>query len=464
MAPAGRLQYWPSFYYFWDKKTLVMTEDFEKYRQSKQLFSPGDKILLAVSGGIDSVVMLDIFLKLKYNIAVAHCNFHLRGEESDQDEKFVGNLCNKHGLQLHINHFRTSEYAKEKGISIQMAARELRYEWLEQLRREENFNLVATGHNLNDSVETILINLTRGTGINGLTGINEKSGWLIRPLLFASRRMISDYAETNMLEYREDSSNIQTKYTRNKIRHKVLPVLEEINPSALRSIAETSDHIRTAYTIYEEAVRKKKKEIAVSDDKTTCIKTNDLRKLSPLETWVYEIFKEWDFGRLQVDDILSLIDAASGKQLFSKSHILTKDRDRIIITLSETTRGSEFNIASEADWEKTGLIDKQEIKPRESVIINDDPAYAFLDADLVDYPFTLRRWKEGDFFYPLGMKGRKKISDLLVDMKISLPEKDNVYVLEMDGKIIWALGIRIDDRFKVRPSSTRVMIILKRRD
>ncbi|HDZ40512.1 MAG TPA: tRNA lysidine(34) synthetase TilS [Bacteroidetes bacterium] len=441
-----------------------MTEQFEQYRRLKQLFTRQEKILLAVSGGIDSVVMLDIFVNLKYNIAVAHCNFQLRGKESDGDEKFVESLCRKKGLRFFKNRFQTAEYACEKGISIQMAARELRYKWLNEIRKEESFDFVATGHNLNDSIETILINLTRGTGINGLTGISERSAYIIRPLLFASRKMITEYAEANMLEYREDSSNIQTKYTRNKIRHRVIPFLEQINPSVLDAIAETSDYLRSTYIIYEQAIKEKKTEITEYSDDSALINISSLKKLDPLETWIYEIFKEWNFGKRQLNDIIHLIDAGTGKQLFSASHVLTRDRDRIIISSSETREGNVTTINSAAEWRNIALIEKFEIIPRKNLKISDDPSYAYLDADLIQYPLTLRRWKDGDFFYPLGMKGRKKISDLLIDMKISLPDKDKVFVLEMNNKIIWVLGFRIDDRFKVTESTVEVMQILKRND
>ncbi|MDT8400429.1 MAG: tRNA lysidine(34) synthetase TilS [Bacteroidales bacterium] len=441
-----------------------MTEQFEHYRQARQLFTGNDKILLAVSGGIDSVVMLDIFIRLRYNISVAHCNFQLRAKESDEDEKFVEKLCMANGLRLFKNRFKTSEYAGDKGISIQMAARELRYEWLDKIRKEKSFDLVATGHNLNDSIETILINLTRGTGINGLTGISARSDHIIRPLLFASRKMITAYAETRMLEYREDSSNIKTKYTRNKIRHKVIPVLEQINPSAIRSIAETSDFLKSAYIIYEQAIQEKKKEIMQAEGDSAFIYTKHLKNLKPLETWVYEIFKEWNFGRLQVNDIIHLINARTGKQLISSSHILTRDRDRIIISSSEPFKDNIIDINSASDWKNIGLIEKHEIIPRSRLNMSNDPSYAYFDADLIQYPLKLRRWEEGDFFYPLGMKGRKKISDLLIDMKISIPGKNRVYVLEMNTEIIWVLGIRIDDRFKVTESTARVMQILKRND
>lgn len=441
-----------------------MKEQFEEYRKQNNIFKRNDSILLAVSGGIDSVVMLDLFVRGKYNIAVAHCNFQLRGKESDGDEWYVEDLCRSSGIKLYKKRFPTIEYAGEKGISIQMAARDLRFEWLAELKEKENFKLLAIGHNLNDSIETMLINLTRGTGIKGLTGIRPKSGYIIRPLLFATREMIKEYAEDNKIVYREDSSNIQTKYSRNKIRHNVIPVLEEINPSVLYSINETADYLESAYIIYAQAIEAKSKEIIKYKEKSAYIKISDINKLKPLETWVFEIFKKWNFGKLQLADILHLIEGDTGKQLFSNTHIITKDREKIIITPLHKDKIKAITVNSADELINNNLIESYEIIPREKLDIGQDPAYAYLDAKLIRFPLTIRKWQEGDYFYPLGMKGRKKISDLLIDMKISLPEKDDIYVLETDGKIAWVVGLRIDERFKVTDSTKEVLLLRKRKN
>jgi len=441
-----------------------MLEQFEQYRKERKIFSGHEKILLAVSGGIDSVVMLHIFKKLKYNIAVAHCNFQLRGKESDGDEEFVMSLCKAARIKLYRKKFMTYEYAKEKGISIQMAARDLRFNWLTSIKEKENFNLLAMGHNLNDSIETILINLTRGTGINGLTGISPRSGYIIRPLLFATRQMIREYSIANAIEFREDSSNIKTKYTRNKIRHNVIPVLQEINPSVLYSMDETSDYLRSAYIIYEQAIESKKKEIMACEGKTVSFMVSELKKLEPLEAWIYELFKDWNFGKKQLGDIIQLIDAETGKQIFSNNHTLTKDRDRLIITPVSSGEQKIITIDSVDDLKDCQLINKYEIVQKEKIEFGNDTSYAYLDAGLVRFPLTIRKWEEGDYFYPLGMQGRKKISDLLVDLKIPLPQKQNIYVLVMQDTIVWVMGLRIDDRFRVTDSTDEVLIIQKGAD
>lgn len=441
-----------------------MLEQFEQFRQSKKIFRNSDNILLAVSGGIDSVVMLDIFNRMEYKIAVAHCNFQLRGKESDDDQAFVADLCRKAELRLYTKKFETSGYAREKGISIQMAARDLRFEWLAGLRKEENFDLIATGHNLNDSVETILINLVRGTGIKGLTGISPVSGPIIRPLLFATRQMISRYAENNNISYREDSSNIQTRYTRNKIRHNVIPVIEEINPSVLQSISETSEFLKSAQLIYEQTIEEKRKEIIKYGDKSSYINISELKKLDPPGTWVYELFRDYHFGKHQVADIIHLLDAETGKQLISDTHVLTRDREKIIISPSGITEFRPLKISSLAGLRNISLFERVEIIDTGDMHISNDPYFAYLDAGLIDYPLTIRRWKEGDYFQPLGMKGRKKLSDFLIDTKTPLPEKDKTLVLAMDEQIIWLIGRRIDNRFKVSASTSEVLLVKLRKD
>ncbi len=369
----------------------------------------------------------------------------------------------KHNIKLFKKSFDTSVYAIDKGLSTQMAARELRYEWFEEIRSANGFDIVATGHNLNDSIETILINLSRGTGINGLTGIKEKSGHIIRPLIFATREMIDEYAVKNAVEYREDSSNIQAKYTRNKIRHKIIPVLRQINPSVLHSIAETSEYLKSANSIYRQAIETKKDLLVRHTGSSAIIEINEIKKLEPLEAWIYELFEEWGFGRGQINDIISVIDAPSGKQLFSDTHIITKDRDSIIISPEDPEERKEVIIRSTADFSRAGgPVEKASLIPVRNFVLIKDPGYACLDAGLIHYPLIIRNWKEGDYFYPLGMKGKKKVSDLLIDMKVPVPDKKNISVLEMDGEIIWVIGIRIDNRFRVSDSTEEVLLLKKK--
>ena len=447
------------FITFTTGKKAKMVEQFETYRENNGIFTPDNMILAGVSGGIDSIVMLDMFLEGHYNVAVAHCNFQLRGEESDEDEKFVKDICRRHSLKLHTQRFNTTEYAANNRLSIQMAARELRFRWMFELLEEEKYDLLSLGHNLNDSIETMIINLSRGTGLNGLTGISCRSGSVIRPILFATREMIKDYASSKNLEYREDSSNSQTRYTRNKIRHRVLPVLEEINPSILRSLEETSEYLQSAYIIYEQAIRDRKDQIIESDGKFEYCIISELRKLSPLNTWIYEIFKGWNFRKQQVNDILRLIDGDTGKQVYGKSHTITRDRDRLLISPVKKDLSKPVLLNSYGELRNSDFFKKVEILPANSIKLSDDSGIAHIDADLIKYPLTIRKWEDGDYFYPLGMKGRKKVSDLLIDMKIPLPEKEDIHIIESEDNIIWVIGLRIDDRFKISKSTRDVMIL-----
>ncbi|MCF8222080.1 MAG: tRNA lysidine(34) synthetase TilS [Bacteroidales bacterium] len=440
-----------------------MKDKLEKYRVSKSLFSAGDKIIVALSGGRDSAVLLHLLNSSGYKVAAAHCNFQLRGTESEEDEKFVERYCSSLNVKLYKTRFATSEYAEKHGISIQMAARDLRYEWLERIRSGEGFDLIAIGHNLNDSVETLIINLIRGTGLKGLTGIKEKTGRVIRPLLFASREMIDQYIRENRVEYREDSSNSETKYTRNKIRHDVLSIFRDINPSFLESINETSEHLSSAWDIYISAIREKKNKIVKGTESRYRISTDSLSSLQHPETWIFEIFRDWGFGRLQAKEISGLLKSASGKQLHSDTHTITRDRTELIITRkSKNPPDKIIEIKSPEELKDSFLTDNAEIIKADQFSMISDNNYACLDASMISFPITIRKWEEGDYFYPLGMKGRKKISDFLVDIKVPLPDKDRIYVLEMNGKIIWVAGYRIDNRFRVKTSTTEILLIRKR--
>jgi len=442
-----------------------MKDKLEEYRVLKSLFSAGDKIIVALSGGRDSAVLLHLLNSSGYKVAAAHCNFQLRGEESEEDEKFVEKYCGSLNVKLYKTRFATSEYAEKHGISIQMAARDLRYEWLEKIRSVEGYDLIAIGHNLNDSVETLLINLIRGTGLKGLTGIKEKTERVIRPLLFASREIIDQYIRENRLEYREDSSNSETKYTRNKIRHNVLPIFRDINPSFLESIDETTEHLSSAWDIYKSAIREKKNEIVKGTESRYRISTDSLSSLQHRETWIFEIFRDWGFGRLQAKEISDLLKSPSGKQLHSDTHTITRDRTKLLITVkSKKSPGKIIEIKSPEELKDSFLTDNAEIIKADKFSLISDNNYACLDASMISFPITIRKWKEGDYFYPLGMKGRKKISDFLVDIKVPLPDKDSIYVLEMNGKIIWVAGYRIDNRFRVKTSSTDILLIRKRQD
>ena len=309
-----------------------MLKLFKNFIEANRLFTKNQKILLAISGGIDSVVMLDLFAKAGYNCGIAHCNFHLRNEESDMDEEFVRKLAGKYNISFYKHDFDTETYAKRKHISIQMAARDLRYNWFERQRKRQNFDFIALAHHADDIVETFHINIARGTGIRGLTGIKAKNNKLVRPLLFATRQQITEYCTATDLQYREDSSNHLTKYARNKIRHIVIPAMEEISPNYGRIVIENIERFREVEQIYRSAIENEKRKCLIESGDEKYIKINELKKLTPIKTYLYEFINEFNFTHDTICEIINALNSSSGKQFYSTTHRLIKDRENLIIT------------------------------------------------------------------------------------------------------------------------------------
>lgn len=440
-----------------------MIEHFKKYISEKNLFHPANKVLLAVSGGVDSVTMCELFHLAKFRFAIAHCNFQLRGKESEEDEKFVKKTAIKYKVPFFSKKFNASGYAENKKISIQMAARELRYEWLEQTRKESHYAYIAVATQLNDEAETLLINLTRGTGISGLHGIRPKKDKIIRPLLFSTRNEILGFASEKNLLWREDSSNISDVYVRNKIRHAVIPILKEINPNLERTLSENTERIREAEEIFNQQVSEKQKEIFIPQADGILVPVEKLRKLSPLKTYLFEFLKPFGFNETVMKEIIPALHRQPGKKFFSSSHCIFKDRKFLIIKKIKTDgtgRGREPVVLIE---KKTRSISrpvpvKFRIEEKKKIEITKDEKTACLDYHKLRFPLVLRPWKEGDSFVPFGMKGRKKISDFLTDKKIPFPDKEKIYVLVSFGKIIWVVGKRIDERFKVDKDTKKVFV------
>ncbi|MFC2098407.1 tRNA lysidine(34) synthetase TilS [Bacteroidota bacterium] len=437
-----------------------MLERFSKYIKDNKLCSSSDRILLAVSGGIDSVVMLDLFLAAGYKAGIAHCNFHLRAEESDQDVSFVKSLAEIHSIEFHSKDFQTGETASSEGISIQMAARNLRYTWFEEVRETYKYNLIATAHNQDDVLETFFINLSRGTGIRGLTGIPARAGKVIRPLLFASREDIVKYAEEKGLSYREDSSNASEKYLRNRVRHKLLPMLEDQNPSFRKSLIDTITKLSETEKLFSEEMRKLKNSLLIRKGDRFSILIGGLEKLESRRTILYEILADFNFSSASIDDINDAISAVPGKKFFSPTHRLVKDREELIITplieeeerkyYLELSDGQLFNPV-DLEWMIVDSTEKFRI-PREQNI-------ACLDLELLDFPLILRHWQKGDYFQPFGMTGIKKISDFLIDEKVSIPDKEKIWLLASGQKIVWVVGHRIDERFRITDDTRQVLLI-----
>ena len=419
----------------------------QHYIETRNLFAMKDKVLVALSGGADSVALLRVLTDLGYTCECAHCNFHLRGEESNRDEKFVRTLCDEHNIPLHIKHFETNSYAKEKQISIEMAARELRYEWFEELRKETGATVIAVAHHRDDSVETFLLNLIRGTGINGLKGIQTKNGYIVRPLLETSREDILNYLDYLKQDYVTDSTNLQDEYMRNKIRLNLLPMMKDMNPSIMESIQNTAEKLAEAANIYNQ----NRKEILktsiqiTSDGYMLPIRTilEDTAPQSLLHEWLSPV----GFNSSQIKDIhQSLKNEQSGKLFISNKWELLRDRDFLILQPKQ----KEENIPK---------ISIETIEIDNDFILLKDKNIACLDADKVALPLEIRKWKKGDKFVPFGMKGQKKVSDYLTDKKFSLFQKEKQYVACCEGEIVWLVGERSDERYKITERTQRALIL-----
>ncbi|MDR2938210.1 MAG: tRNA lysidine(34) synthetase TilS [Prevotellaceae bacterium] len=435
----------------------------QKFVEQHQLFTPHDHILVGVSGGVDSVALLHLLLCAKYKIAVAHCNFSLRGEESDGDEDFVRALCTKNNLPFFTTKFNTEEYAKAQGVSIQMAARALRYQWFEQVASENSFTKIAVAHNLNDDVETFFINLARGTGLQGLQGISPLQNKLVRPLLFATREEIVRYATQHSIGHREDSSNSSTKYARNFIRHQILPEFAQLNPSFLQSMQQNMARISSAQQAIESVATEIKKRCCTEVDGNLHISISALPE-AQREFWLYELLQDYNFSGDVVKNIAQSLDGISGKKFYSPTHALIKDRDLLIVSLQKNSEQSSISIAqSEVDAGvqiplSTGKTLALRVVHRSEVDFSLGENVAFLSYENLQFPLALRGWQSGDSFVPLGMSGEQKLSDFFVNIKLSIFEKSAQLLLCCaSGSVAWVLGRRVDNRFRVRPEAQKIL-------
>ena len=421
----------------------------------------GKKLLLAISGGIDSMVLYDLLIKLEYNLSLAHCNFKLRNEESDRDEAFIKSEAKKNNTQLHLRDFDTKGYADKEKTSIQMAARELRYAWFADLSKESRFDYLLTAHHADDNLETFIINLSRGTGLDGLTGIPEKSGHIMRPLLPFSKGDILNYAKSQNVSWREDLSNQDTKYLRNKVRNELVPILKEMNPSFLDSFASTVNNLQGT----KEIVHDKMKEvhdivIDKSDDGSIlAFKVSALLKYAEKPSYLYEIFNPYGFKHIQ--DIISLLTGQSGKQVLSKTHRLVKHREQLLLDQFHekdiTSSKKKVNESDEFIELKDVSICFDTFTRTNDKPINADSCTANFDKNLLTFPLEVRKWKKGDYFYPIGMKGKKKLSKFFKDEKYSLLQKENIWLLCSGVDVIWVIGKRMDDRYKITDKTIHIL-------
>nr|WP_293295123.1 tRNA lysidine(34) synthetase TilS [Allomuricauda sp.] len=412
------------------------------------------RLLLACSGGLDSMVLAHLCLGLGLDIELAHCNFKLRGAESNGDEDFVRNSGRQWGVQVHVKHFETEEYARNHGISIQMAARDLRYQWFTEILDNTSCGYVLTAHHADDSLETFLINLSRGTGLDGLSGIPEINGKVIRPLLPFSQKELLGYAKSENINWREDSSNASTKYLRNKIRHQIVPLLKELHPTFLQNFLRTQNNLGQSNGILKNSILELKDRVFQPWKGDIKIRIEDLRQLDPLDAHLYGLFN--DFGFTEWDDVKGLLSAESGKQVFSRTHRMVKDRDCLILSKLQSNAGQSYYVHI-ADTR----IDRPVKLLLEDVRCIDERAknVVFLDKEKLNFPLVLRNWINGDYFYPFGMKGKKKVSKFFKDEKMDLVSKEKQWLLCSDNKIVWVVGKRADERFKVDDSTRKILKI-----
>lgn len=439
-----------------------MLATFTEHINTNFSFLKNKKLLVAISGGIDSVVLVYLLNQLNFDISLAHCNFQLRGEDSDQDEKFVKKLAGQLQLPIFTRSFATTEFAKKEKLSIQLAARTLRYDWFNAIVKKNKLDHILTGHHADDSLETFLINMIRGTGLDGLTGIPERNENILRLLLPFTREQIEKYADENRIDWRNDSSNVETKYVRNKIRHDVIPVLKELNPSLLTSFNKTLQNLKGSRQIIKDSIENLKGMVIIPAEAGIWkIDIKKLKEFNKPQAYLYELLN--DFGFKEWNDIADLLQAQSGKQIVSNTHRLVKDRDFLLLTDIGSTRIKKKEKIYEVS-EKDRIVEienfKIEVTYVKTVSIEGKTQnVAFIDRDKLKFPLIVRKWKNGDYFYPSGMQGKKKLSKFFIDNKMSVLQKEKIWLLCSSNEIIWVIGKRLDDRYKAIVTTQNILKI-----
>ncbi|MNJ94946.1 tRNA(Ile)-lysidine synthase [compost metagenome] len=433
-----------------------MLSKFQNHLSENLSFLKDKKLLIAVSGGIDSMVLLELLKRLDYNITIAHCNFNLRGNESDGDEQFIREYAIKNNIKIFVTNFNTELFASDNKLSIQVAARKLRYVWFEQLLQEKHLDYLLTAHHLDDSIETFLINFTRGTGLEGLTGIPQQNDNIIRPLLPFTRNEIENFAKENNILWREDSSNASDKYFRNKLRHDIIPILKSLNPAFSDSFLQTILNLQQSQSLVNDASILVYKKIVTEREGQKHINIDQLKRLPNYEAYLYQWLSP--FGFTAWNDIYNLMDAQSGKQVLSSSYRLLKDREVLILEPLKQIDKQIYEI-------EEGITEVNEpLTIKLQTVDAISPDYTkntiFVNNNLIKFPLFVRKWQEGDYFYPLGMNGqKKKVSKYFKDEKMSLSEKENTWLLCSENKVVWIVGKRADERFKADDTTNLILKI-----
>jgi tRNA(Ile)-lysidine synthase len=451
----------------------MLLDKFKQYVRDNNLLAPDDRVLVAVSGGVDSMSMLSLFAQSGWTTGVAHCNFQLRGDEGDEDTRLVEAEAARYGLPYYSTHFDTLGEMERTGESVQMAARRLRYDWFNELCAQYGYTAIAIAHQADDSVETFFINLFRGTGLRGLTGINPVNGRVVRPLLFATRKEILEYASAAKIAYREDSSNRSTKYLRNKIRLGLVPRLREINPRFTEMMHRNVNRLTQTQRFIDAGIATIRAKVEQREGERAVIDTALIDKTFPIGCVVYELLSSsYGFKGDVIDGIVaSLEKGGSGKRFYSRDRVAYTDRGRIIVEPvgSEDPCEVSFDAGTGRVYAGNSVyyLKTLDIDQLETLAVSEN--IALIDADKLNPPLVLRRWREGDRFTPLGMTGSKKVSDYLIDAKISVPEKGRQFVLvngasdtdDLNGEIVWLAGRRLDDRYKITPKTENVLKIVR---
>jgi tRNA(Ile)-lysidine synthase len=434
---------------------MTMLDAFKKYVEKERLIRAQDKVLLAASAGVDSTVLCHLFHRAEIDFAIAHCNFQLRGKESDEDERFVKKLAEKLGVPFFVTAFDTPSISEKNKKGIQETARDLRYDWLQKTAEENGYQKIATAHHLDDNIETILFNFSKGTGIRGMRGIQPLRKNIIRPLLFATKNEILDFAQKEEIEYREDSSNLTQKYARNHIRHRVVPELEKVAPNFHHNAERTISHLSEMEALFLFFLQKIKEEVFSEAGDEVKIDLKKLRSYPAYRTLLFELIRPYGFNSTQVDNIWQSTENQAGKAFHSTDYLAVIFSFSLIIKCQENIRGGKYFIDKDIKLlplAKGHIALTPHCAPPTD--FPNDASVAWLDEDALNWPLTLRHWQPGDYFHPIGMGGkRKKLQDLFGDHKLSRFEKDGVWILESGGKIAWVVGIRMDERFKVRAST-----------
>lgn len=435
----------------------TLKERFAKHWHTYFTDRPG-KLLLAISGGMDSMVLAHLCKELNFSFGLAHCNFTLRGSDADGDEQHVKDWGALYQIPVHTTKFATASIAEAQKMGIQETARKLRYEWLESIRKEYDYQWIVTAHHANDNAETFLMNLFKGTGIQGLHGIPVKNGKIIRPLLFATRADIEAYVQTQQIPFREDKSNAEDKYLRNAVRHHIIPEIEKLFPNVVSQLRDNILRFADAEQLYHKAVQQEFKKLVQQRGQDLYIPVLKLKRLPYASSLCHELCASYGFSSAQIAQILELLDSSSGRQIHSPTHRIIRDRDFLILTSQDVTHTDFITIQEYPFQIPIGnqiLCGKVSGVPKQ---FTDNPTSAYFDLSTIQLPLILRTWKMGDYFYPLGMgMKKKKLSRFFIDQKIPLHHKDKIWVLASGNRIFWVVGYRIDERFKVKPHTSQVL-------